>query len=355
MRSFSKIWRSAMFATASLGAMTGAAFAGPITAGDPALAPYTLQYGDFQVVSLAFANVGTNTNNYFVDSAPGQIRNDVGVGTSAGGNFYNNNVAGMDDPYNTEVSQFPGYFRTGNAISAPDPGGANQFTGDTANSWDVSTAALRTYLGGQNAVFYFNLNETGTDDTLTGTDILMWVKVTLSGLNGLTDTFYLAGNPFDPSGSANGKNLSIANGAPDETANYPDIPSGSTYDPADARWTYIHGNICVNGSTFLHYGNCGGSDPAGAHSVNQNLGANQAAFAGYNLQLDADINNPLFTTMQIEWAMAGMDNGYEQLFILAGGAPTREVPEPWSLAIFGVGLMGVGYGAARRRRKARTA
>ncbi|HKU66116.1 MAG TPA: PEP-CTERM sorting domain-containing protein [Rhizomicrobium sp.] len=332
------------------------ALAGPIVAGDPALAPYTLQYGDFNVVSLQFANEGTGTNNYFVQSSPGQLRDVIVVGTHAGGDFYNGSIGSASDPLGIDsayATPNPGgasYFRTGNSTSSPDPGTAGEFAGDTANSWDISLSALKTYLNGENMVFYFNLNETGVDDTLSGTDLLFYMKVTLKNSStGAATDFYLAGNPFDPSGSGNGKALSILNGGPDETGIYPDVSPGATYDPDDERWTYVHGNICVNGSTFLHYGNCVGGDPAGATSVKQNLGENQAAFAGYNSVLSDLINNSsLYDTMSIDWRMADQNNGYEQLFILASG-DKRTVPEPFTIGLFGAGLAGVAL--LRRRRK----
>ena len=52
--------------------------------------------------------------------------------------------------------------------------------------------------------------------------------------------------------------------------------------------------------------------------------------------------------MSIDWRMADENNGFEQMFILAGGAPAR-VPEPITIGLFGAGLAGVGL--LRRRNK----
>ena len=346
------------------------ALAGPITAGDPALAPYTLQYGDFSIVSLQFADTGTGTNNYFVASSPGQLRNNIVVGTGAGGAFGNGTaggamtLAGADAPYQTETGAFTSFFGTGNATSAPHPGPTGQFSNDTGNSWNILVSTLNTALGGQTPVFYFNLNENGVNDVLSGTDLLIWVKVSLVNSSGGTDaTYYLAGNPFDPNGAADGKALSILNGGPDPTTAYPDPTAsscdpanpafGCVYDPQDPRWTYVHGNICTDGATFLHYGSCISADPSGAQTVKQDLGANQAAFAGYSLSLDSLLLNPLYSgdTLQLDWRMADEDNGYEQLFILAGGIPTQ-LPEPLTISLFGVGF--VGAAALFRRKKAKS-
>src|SRR5262249_20522970 len=151
--------RSALFATVALGA--GAASANPIVATDPNLIPYTLTYGDFNVVSLQFADTATGTDSYLVQSGPGQLHPADVIGTGPNGcNFANCSTPGVDDPYPTPAGSTPTYFATGDVLT-PDPGGAGQFTGDAANSWDIRTSVLTAMLGGQNAVFYFNLNEPG--------------------------------------------------------------------------------------------------------------------------------------------------------------------------------------------------
>lgn len=341
----------------ALAGVCGAASAALIDPTDPNLAPFTLEYGDFSVISLQFADTALGTSAYYVPSSPGQIRNDVVVGTGAGGTFANDGTGSMDAPYATPTDAHDyNYFQTGDAISSPDPGGAGQFAGDTANTWDASLSDLNAALNGAPAVFYFNLNETGTTGTLAGTDLLMWAKVSLIDNSGVLDpiSFYLAGSPFD---SGAGVVQSKLYGGP--VAN----PGDPGYSAADPRWTYVHGDICVSGSTFIHYGSCTNSDPAGAQTIDQNLGANQAAFAGYNLELDRFIQNPCvnfgeaascYTTMQIDWRMSQLNNGYEQLFIASTGSPPPSVPEPngGPLMLLGLGLLSLFFGLARWKQEA---
>ena len=340
-----------------------------ILANDPALAAYTLQYGDFNVVSLAFANEATGTNNYYVGSSPGQISNDLVLGTGSGGSFANGtpnaamSLSGADAPYVTPNGSQLTYFATGNATSAPHPGPLNQFSGDAANSWNITVATLNSTLGNQAPVFYLNMHDNGVSNVLSGTDLLFWMSVTLTAgaNNAPAQTFYLAGNPFDPNGGMNGTNLSIANGRPDATLSYADPAAslcnptdpqfGCLYDPTDPRWTYVHGDICVNGSLLEHYGACVGNEGT---TVNQDLGANQAAFAAYDTTLNSLLSNPDYanSTLQVNFEMADENGGYETLFILPGGnLSSTSVAEPLTLSLFGAGLMGAAI--LRRRKRAR--
>ena len=342
---------------------SGPASASPIDVNDPALAPYHLPYGDFTVWSLQFADTGTGTNNYYVASSPGQLLNDnaIVIGTGAGPSFANGKptgaaaIPGIDAPYATENGKQVTSFTTADPTASPVQG---QFSQDSTGSWNALVSSLNTALNGQAPVFYFNLNENGVDDKLSGTDLLFWMKVSLVAPGGAVGpTFYLAGNPLDPNnpscvGYVNcGVRDSILNGPPNPNGSFPDTAPGSPYDPDDARWTYVHGDICVNGSTFEHYGSCVAGDPAGSKTVNQNLGANQAAFAGYNSTLATDLTDPNFAnyTLQVTWEMADLDNGYEQLFLLGSGATQILIPEPVTLSLFGAGLAGMAF--MRRRRK----
>jgi hypothetical protein len=102
---------------------------------------------------------------------------------------------------------------------------------------------------------------------------------------------------------------------------------------------------------FVHFGECVVGDPAGSVTVNQNLGANQAAFALFNQQLSDLILDPNsgYDLVSVDLRMGHVDNGFEQLFILPTVVGTRQVPEPSSIALFLAGLAGFAPLLRRKR------
>jgi hypothetical protein len=311
----------------------------------------SLQFGDFTVYSLAFLNFIDNgsTNNagpFQVQSSPGQISSDIVAMTGASGNPVTTNFAGMDNAF-ASTSGSTAFFSTG---TTADPDGSDQFVGDTAGTWDARTSALRTYLDGQSQhdlVFYFNLNETGSNDTLDGIDLLLWAKVVLKDDAGVLPdkVFYLTGDPL-LDGGASGKAASDANGG----------PAPDPADVSDIRWATVHGRICVDtgSGTLIHLGGCTAADVNGT-TINQNLGANDAAFAAFNKELSDIVNdeNSGYDVLQADFRLAKINNGAEQVFIKASTVtppPDIEVPEPTTLAAFGMGLVGLA-GLLRRRRR----
>lgn len=325
-----------------------------------------LVFEDFSVYSLALLNTISGSNDFDQTSTPGFLsQNAIVIGT--GSNGLKNGDAEIDNPYDTPNNVPHNTATNFESVSIKDPGPT--FTGDNqvnppvngstiknGDVWDATTEALRSeFLPGEDVVFYFNLNEsnkgTGLND---GQDMLGWLQVTLTDLDGKlqSQTFTLSGAPGFSGGDLGGGQLPT-----DPTLDFI-LPSATDY------WAHVHGEICVDpanpGDPFVGFGSCASqptTPPATAVTVNQNLGADQAAFALFNQQLSDLILDPSsgYEIISVDLRMSRVDNGFEQLFILPTCVgddlcESKEVPEPSSIAMLTAGLLGF-VPLLRRKRK----
>lgn len=339
------------FRAAALSVVAGAAFAIPGIASaapilpaadcltDPSDITNCLKFDDFAVYSMAFLNYQNGEGDvqagdtYYVRSSGQPINDAMVVASSPAGRRNNTDLglSGVDDAYDTPNSLPGGSSFVNFLMEAPDP--SPSFTGDNYNQttqgdatlplWDVLVSDVQSYLEGDDLVFWFNLNEENKGGLDDGQDMYAWGRVTL------TDTATDTSVTFTLSG--------------DDTSLFPEQSAAQTagdsiLPEASDMWAWVHGEICVDPATgdLLELGPCTGA----GDTVNQNLGANNAAFALYSPDLNTALYSGMFDLMTVDLRMAHIDNGYEQLFILGQEGSTR-IPAPASLLLLGLGLLGL--------------
>lgn len=285
---------------------------------DPLYPLYT-PYADFNSYALPLLALdydvygpggGTGPGNpYYVASTPGTIKDDIVLYTGSSGTGVLTNMSGMDNAYPTPSGTYFSF----STVVADDPGGDGEFVGDAADSWDTTLSAFTTYLGGSPLIFYFNNNENNSENGLSQIMIAIgWVEI------------------YDVDNIA--------------------LPILFEFSDGGAP-VIVPGGIPVATSDGLIN-----------ETVNLNLGANQAAFALNSPALDAflagwspssayDSMRVMFSLGLPDGGILGLSNGYEQLFIQKETSSSPAIPEPASLLLLGVGLLGLGVFTKRKIKK----
>lgn len=293
--------------------------------------------GDFAVMSLPTAGVT-------LKSGPGQIKDGVVIYTGAGGpnSPVKTNFAGMDDAFDSATgSQNPTFTTT---TGGTDPGGTGQFTGD-GQSWDSTMAAFVGFLGGSSPIFFFNQNEdnsgavgiscpAGVNDP-AAQDLCVYASLTLIDNKGTADpsddsilvfeleadTTLFSGGPTATDGIFTADDLVLAAGA-----------------------------VCYD--AIGNQAPCDGTQASGP--INHNLGADHATYAAFSTELNLILAqcavSCVWDSISIRMDLGDITNGFEQLFILTA-EQVAQIPEPGTLILLGVGLVGLGASAWRRRQR----
>lgn len=377
-------------------------------AGDPSYfvtpAGQFVTYGDARSYALQVSCVVGGFNGtgcpYYVQSGPGQIQSLVVNGTGSNGGPVNTNFPNMDDAYsfpntsnNTGIGQLSDWFiRTGGqtigsgsntvTFGARDPGGAGEWSGtsaDQANTWDTRLDALKSFLttgNGQvlNPVFFFNNNQTNSG-TSADQVLAAWARLWITDANGIQIGAWEFTNNNGLYASIPFGGGIVNDGVSTPWTSFTSTLTNPRVNTANSHTDYVlsGGKVCLDAS-----GNPQACDGTEAFNINNNLGANQAAYAidfpelnaalqglftgnfdltKYNLHIDIRLGcDPLWfgsdpTSPNIDSACSEkrLTNGYEQMFMgrLAPEGTPPPVPEPGTLALVGGALALL---ATRRRR-----
>lgn len=303
------------------------AFAAPVPVLDfpaPGL-PYSTTYGDFVSYSmpiLDWASTSTGGPAYLFNTA-NTIQDALVVGTGA---QTNNQDLGLTGTVMNGFN-FPNVVNgTVNYSTTTEAAGP---------TWNVSLTALRDYLtfdGIQHdMVAYFNNNQEGQGNN----NLWAWAQVTLVGPGG-SQTFTLN----------------------DVTSGSPSAFGHGDYVLSGGAVTLCY-NVSFASATPANIVPCGDPSAVDSHTFEHNLGQNSVSYAIFSALLNQLIWSGAYTEMQVRVDFQDLNNGFENLFIGAAcvgptGCAPINVPEPGTLALFGIGLLGA-LAIGRRRQHARLA
>ena len=307
---------------------------------------------------LASKNYAGFTGPYSFAASQGALLDTIVV-TANNGNILNNGdqLNPSENGFSTNNGGNKKYFFTGDGNDPTNNGG---LMGDTPFSWDTSIAALNQKLtfGGayhQMAVaFDFNNPQNDTSS------IPIWVLVTVRDTDGNLGNKYFETQNLDPNDIFKDPSLYASNKSFD---------GNSITTPGASDFALTVGAICVVNATVSYPSPDGSSCPNGGDLVKTNRASNEVEFINYLPSLDLEsLQSQGYDTMSVQVWMGCFNTGdkgsgpalanggsvgpcdtggFGDIFLVAGAA-THQVPEPATLGLTGLALLGL-----LRRRGAR--